>query len=62
MDEATGSGEEVVITGSGSPAPRLAPHTAKPNIAFGRNRDKIRILGDIVEPMPAKWFGDAADS
>ena len=49
MGEVTESGEEIVITGSGLPAPQLAP----PRMAFGRNRDKIRILGDIVAPMPA---------
>ena len=57
IGEVTESGEEIVITGSGLPAPQLAP----PRMAFGRNRDKIRILGDIVAPMPAHWFGDATD-
>ena len=61
MGEVTESGEEVVITGSGPPAPRLAPNGGKPKMAFGRDRDKIRILGDIVAPMPAHWFGDATD-
>ena len=28
---------------------------------FGRNRDNIRILGDIVSPIPAEWFGDLDD-
>ena len=31
-------------------------------MAFGRNRDNIRIVGDIVEPMPAEWFDAADDS
>lgn len=30
--------------------PRKAP--------FGRDRDIIKIHGDIVSPMPAEWFGD----
>lgn len=25
---------------------------------FGRDRDIIKIHGDIVSPMPAEWFGD----
>ncbi len=61
MGEVTESGEEIVITRNGRPAPRPAPHGKKPNMAFGRNRDKIRILGDIVAPMPAHWFGDGTD-
>ena len=28
----------------------------KLELPFGRHRDKIRILGDIVSPMPADWF------
>ena len=62
MDEVAESGEEIVITKNGRPVSRLAPYREKPNMAFGRNRDNIRILGDIVEPMPAEWFEDAGDS
>lgn len=29
---------------------------------FGRDRDIIRIYGDIVSPMPAEWFEDPEDS
>ena len=28
----------------------------KLKLPFGRHRDKIRILGDIVSPMPADWL------
>ncbi len=62
MDEVAESGEEIVITKNGRPVSRLAPYREKPIMAFGRNRDNIRILGDIVEPMPAEWFEDADDS
>ena len=62
MDEVAESGEEIVITKNGRPVSRLAPYREKPNLAFGRNRDKIRILGDIVEPMPAEWFEEADGS
>ena len=31
-------------------------------MVFGRNRDKIRIPGDIVSPMPAEWFEDPTNS
>ena len=59
MDEVAESGEEIVITKNGVPVSRLTPYRGKPKLAFGRNRDNIRILGDIVEPMPAEWFEDA---
>ena len=59
MDEVAESGEEIVITKNGRPVSRLAPYRGKAQMTFGRNWDKIRILGDIVEPMPAEWFEDA---
>ena len=42
---------------------RLAPYR-KPSsgLWFGRDRDKIRILGDIVSPMPPEWYEKADDS
>ncbi len=58
MDEVEESGEEVVITKHGRPVSRLVPFREKPNMPFGRNRDRIRILGDIVAPMPNEWFDD----
>ena len=61
MDEVAESGEEIVITKNGQPVSRLLPYREKTRLAFGRNRDNIRILGDIVEPMPAEWF-EATDS
>lgn len=27
---------------------------------FGRNHDSIRILGDIVSPMPEEWYAEPA--
>ena len=62
MDEVAESGDEIVITKNGRPVSRLVPYREKPNTLFGRNRDTIRILGDIVSPMPAKWFEDSGDS
>ena len=56
MDEVAASGEEIVITKNGQPVSRLMPYRGKSQMTFGRNRDHIRILGDIVEPMPAEWF------
>lgn len=62
IDEVAESGEEIVITRSGRPVLRLTPYRGKSQMTFGRNRDNIRILGDIVEPMPAEWFEDADSS
>ena len=62
MDEVAASGEEIVITKRGRPVARLAPHQGKSRLTFGRNREKIRSHGDIVEPMPAEWFEDGGDT
>ena len=56
MDEVAEHGEEIVITKNGRPVARLAPYRRKSKMPFGRNRENIRILGDIVSPMPAEWF------
>ena len=57
MDEVAETGEEIVITKNGRPVSRLAPYREKPKVLqFGRHRDNIQILGDIVSPMPAEWF------
>ena len=62
MDEVAASGEEIIITKRGRPVSRLTPYRQKSKMAFGRNRDNIRSLKDIVEPMPADWFEDADDT
>ena len=63
MDEVAESGEEIVIIENGRPVSRLAPCRKKsPGLFFGRNRDKIRILGDIVSPMPPEWYEKADDA
>ncbi len=56
MDEVAESGNEIVITKNGRPVSRMIPYRNMPKVPFGRHRDKIRILGDIVSPMPAEWF------
>ena len=58
MDEVAASGEEIIITKRGRPVSRLAPYRERPQTVFGRNRESIEILGEIVEPMPAEWFDD----
>lgn len=62
VDEAAERGEELVITRNGRPVSRLAPCPTSPGLVFGRHRDNIRILGDIVSPMPAEWYEKADDA
>ncbi|MCE2431691.1 MAG: type II toxin-antitoxin system Phd/YefM family antitoxin [Candidatus Latescibacteria bacterium] len=52
MDEVADSGTEIVITKNGRPVSRLVPYCEK---NFGRDRHKIRILGDIIEPIGVTW-------
>ena len=56
MDEVAESGEEIVITKHGRPVSKLAPYRQRLKAPFGRHRDNIRILGDIVSPMPPEWY------
>lgn len=62
MDEVAESGEEIVITKNGRPVSRLLPYRQKPHSPFGRDRDIIQIVGDIVGPMPAEWFDSTGDT
>ena len=55
MDEIAESGEEIIITKHGKPVARLAPWEDKPSSWFGRDRDGIEILGDIIEPIDVEW-------
>ena len=55
MDEVAGSGEEIVITKNGKPVCRLVPYRKAPKAPFGRDRNIIRILGDITEPIDVEW-------
>ena len=55
MDEVAETGEEIVITKHGRPVSKLVPHREKPESWFGRDRDVIRIHGDIVAPIDVEW-------
>ena len=59
MDEVADSGHEIVITKNGILVLRLVPYRKKPKAPFGRDRDKIRILGDIVQPIDVEWEAEA---
>ncbi len=55
MDEVAASGEDIVITKNGRPVARLAPYRTKPVTMFGSDQGRIRILGDIIEPLDIEW-------
>ena len=62
MDEVAESGEEIVITKYGRPISRLVPYMETPKSFFGADKGRMKIIGDIVSPMPAEWFDDPDDS
>ena len=59
MDEVAATGEEIVITKNGHPVSRLTPYREKPKSLYGIDRDKIVILGDIVEPIDVEWEAES---
>ena len=59
MDEVAATGEEIVITKHGRPVSRLMPYREKPKSIFGIDRDKIVILGDIMEPIDVEWEAES---
>ena len=62
MDEVAESGEELVITKQGRPVSRLVPYNTVSKLMFGRNRENIHVIGDIVSPMPAEGFHKPGDA
>ena len=61
MDEVAESGEEIVITKNGRPVSRLLPYRQRPKTLFGRDRDKLLILGDIGEPIDVDWDAETGN-
>ena len=59
MDQVAETGEEIIITKNGRPVSKLVPYRRRPKTLFGRDRDRIRILGDIIEPVGLEWEADA---
>ncbi len=62
MDEVAASGEEIIITKYGRPVSKLIPYKERPKSFFGADKGRMKIIGDIVSPMPAEWFEDSDDS
>ena len=59
MDEVAEQGGEIVITKHGRPVSRLVPYREEAPPFFGRDRDIIRIHGDIVSPIDVEWEAEA---
>ena len=59
MDEVANSGEEIVITKNGKPVAKLAPFRERSESWFGRDRGKIRILGDVISPVEMEWEAES---
>ena len=56
MDEVAESGEEIIITKNGKPVAKLTPHRERARKSwFGADKDRIRILGDIISPIDVAW-------
>ncbi len=62
MDEISEKGGEIVITKNGTPVSRLVPYREKPKSLFGIDRDKIKVLGDIIEPLNLAWEAESGKS
>lgn len=63
IDEIAETGEGVVVTKRGVPMVKVTPIEYRPKSMYGVDKGKIKILGDIVSPMPPEWFSnpDKAD-
>ena len=55
MDAVAQTGQELVISKNGRPVARLVPFHRRPDSLFGIDREKVEILGDIVEPLDVEW-------
>ena len=52
MDEIDETDTELVITKDGRPVSRLVPYRGPKGAPFGRDRDIIKIHGDIIDGVP----------
>ena len=62
MDEVAESGEEIIITKNGRPVSRLLPYRQRAKTLFGRDRDRLLILGDIGEPLDVEWDAETGEN
>ena len=55
MDEVAETGEEILITKRGRAVAKLLPVRRRQGAPFGRDRDIIKIHGDIGAPIDVEW-------
>ncbi len=55
MDEVAETGEEIIITKNGKPVAKLTPHQKRFKPPFGRDRDQLIFMGDILSPIDVVW-------
>ena len=55
MDEVAENGEEIVITKNGKPVAKLTAYRKPLESWFGRDRDILKITGDIISPIDVEW-------
>lgn len=52
MDEVARTGETILVTKNGKPIAELRPHRRpRAKSLIGRDKGKIKILGDIISPI-----------
>jgi len=52
MDEVSRTGSPLLVTKNGKPIAELHPYSGRrPASPFGLHKGKIRVLGDILEPI-----------
>ena len=62
INEIAETGEGVVVTKRGVPMVKVTPIEDRPKSMYGVDKGKIKILGDIVSPMPPEWYTDGENS
>ena len=62
MDEVAETGREIVITKRGRPVARLRPVRPVRKSMFGRDKDIIKIHGDIGAPIDVEWDAETGQN
>jgi len=56
MDRVATTREPILVTKNGKPVAELHPHRARDRRSpFGLHKDLVKVTGDIVSPIDAKW-------
>ena len=55
MDQVRETGESLLITKHGKPVAKLVPAGSQADEIFGYMAGKVKIVGDIVAPVPEDW-------